>query len=315
MSDTPQDDLTPVEWFEGAWCAKREDLACWERPDWPSGSKVRQFARMIVEQAAHLPLVVGCSAFSLMQVYVAAAAEKFARRAVVYVPARAEYTDATRYAIEHGAEVHDVRPCPGPAVYKARARAHAETLGGCVRWDALAAVRDTARQARNIPKRCKRVLVPTGSGLTAAGILAGLAGRRGDVEVIALAGSTMADSSAIKSAALKVAGEGAELPRLRVQRLPVAYSSYVVAALPDRTPLDPFYSAKAQRYVRKLDCLWLVGLRPVSSMPADCRAAFSAWSEQRAALAGPAQGAPGQAQALGDVATQPEAQRVQPGAS
>jgi len=155
------DQLTPVDYFKNVWY-KREDLASWERLDWPSGAKVRQYIKMI-EAQPNAPLLVGCSAFSAMQIYIAAAAEKFNVPGIVYIPGRAVESDATRYAREKRVEVVDVRPCPGPNVYRARARERGKELGAFVRWDFMGALHDAQHQAQNIPADVKRVLIPTGS--------------------------------------------------------------------------------------------------------------------------------------------------------
>jgi len=267
--------LTPVDDF-GGWYAKREDLAYWERPDWPSGAKVRQYTKMIKEQPG-LPLLVGCSAFSAMQIYIAAACEKFGLEGIVYTPGRAKMSDATRYAISKGVEVNEVRPCPGPNVYRARASERAKTLGGYVHWNVPIALVDTKKQAENIPEDVRRVLIPTGSGLTAAGVLAGLAGR--DVEVVAAAGSTMAAKASVLELARGMTDK--KLPTFKLFRLPMKYEQFVIARLPDGTPLDPFYAAKILNRVRSGDCLWLTGLRPVESMPEKCRVEFADWHGPR----------------------------------
>lgn len=265
------DVLTRVDRFDWYSC-KREDLACYERDDWPSGAKVRQYIKMI-EAQPNRPLLVGCSAFSAMQIYIAAAAEKFHVPGIVYVPARAVISDATRYAISKGVEVCEVRPCPGPNVYKARAKERAAQLGAYVRWDFFGALADAAYQAQNIPSDIKRVLVPTGSGLIAAGVLAGLAGR--DIEVVAISGSTMAHASIILANAAKLTST--TLPRFSLVRSALKYEDYVVAELPDKTPLDPFYAAKMLPFMQRDDCLWLTGRRPVCAMPVDCQQAFASY--------------------------------------
>ena len=274
MSDT----LTRVDTF-GDWYCKREDLACYERIDWPTGAKVRQYTKMIQKNPA--PLLVGCSAFSAMQIYIAAAAEKFNLNGIVYIPARAAVSDATRYAQERGVEVCEVRPCPGPSVYRARAKKRGELLGPYVHWDFTGAIDDAMYQTQNIPQHVRRILIPTGSGLISSGVLAGLAGR--DIKVISLAGSTMADSDTIIANAKKALDRHAitaQLPEFELIRLPEKYEHYAIAALPDGTPLDPFYAAKTLKYVHEGDCLWLTGLRPVCSMPEKCQKAFHYFTDE-----------------------------------
>lgn len=79
--------LTPVQPC-GSWWAKREDRACYRGPEWPSGSKVRQFTDMLAAAAPGTPLVVGCGAFSAIQVYLAAAGQDAGVPAHVFIPGR-----------------------------------------------------------------------------------------------------------------------------------------------------------------------------------------------------------------------------------
>lgn len=269
-----EDKLTRVDKFDG-WWAKREDLACFEREDWPSGAKVRQYLKMI-EAQPNLPLLVGCSAFSAMQIYIAAAAEKFGVPGIVYVPGREKISDATRYALERGVEVNEVRPCPGPNVYKARAHERGRKLGAYVHWDFIGAVMDAMHQAQNIPRDVRRVLIPTGSGLISAGVLAGLAGRT-DLEVVSISGSTMAHEQEIRLMAIRCASPFVRLPHYSLIRSPLKYEQYKIARLPDGTPLDPFYAAKMIPFLQEGDCLWLTGLRPVCSMPEKLQKEFADW--------------------------------------
>ena len=162
------DDLTPVVTY-GDWCAKREDCYAPLGVDAPNGSKVRQYCRMS-SLSPGSPMLAGCSADSAMQVYIAAAARHHGVPGIVYVPSRKNITEATKYALDMGCEVNGVRP-GYLSVCRARARTRAKELGKIVRWMPDLAVEDTVRQCRNIPSWVRRVVVPTGSGLTAAAVI------------------------------------------------------------------------------------------------------------------------------------------------
>ena len=259
---------TPVMDF-GHYYAKREDLACATNLEiYPSGSKVRQYTAMAVVTPS-LPMVVGCSADSAMQIYVAAAAEAHGVEGIVYTAERAVPTDATRYAVARGAKVIHVRP-GYLSVIRARAREYAMSLpSGCVRWDPRRAVEDTALQCGNIPDSVRRIVVATGSGLTAAGVLVGLARAGRWNPVVAVAVSDMATVERIMAAAQKVVD--GRLPHVRIIRVPQPYGRWVAAKLPDGTVLDPYYAAKVLPYVEKGDLFWIPGLRPLAAMPAECR--------------------------------------------
>lgn len=262
--------LSPVHRF-GDWWAKREDLACAAGPDYPAGSKVRQFAAMVAKAPAGTPMLVGCSADSCMQVYLAAASHRTGVKGIIFTAARKVRSDATEYAIRMGADVREVKP-GHLSVVRARARAAAKAIGTVVRWDTTLALADTAQQVADLPD-VKRIIVATGSGLTAAGVLTGLAriGRR--ISVLAVAVSPMATAQVIDSMAR--IGSGMDLSPLSIVRAPSAYDDPAVARLPDGTPLDPFYAAKALRFIVPGDLLWIPGVRPVSAMPDVCRRAFA----------------------------------------
>ncbi len=74
-------------------------------------------------------------------------------------------------------------------------------------------------------------------------------------------------------AALAQAHAGAhELPRLVLVPPRCSYERPAAGFLPDGTPLDPYYAAKALPYVRTGDLLWVTGCRPLAAFPALPRA-------------------------------------------
>jgi 1-aminocyclopropane-1-carboxylate deaminase/D-cysteine desulfhydrase-like pyridoxal-dependent ACC family enzyme len=257
-------DLTRVQSF-GSWAAKRDDEACYVGPEYPSGSKWRQYLAM-AERLPGAPMVVGCSAASAMQIYVAAAARHTGARGVVYVPSRRTRTAATEYAASMGAEVCEVRP-GYLSVVRMRAKEYARGLPAYVRWDPALAVRDAADQVENVPGDVERIVVPTGSGLTAAGVLVGLAERGRRTRVLVVAVSDLADRAKIIEVARRTfpgVGDGTVLDFMRA---PGQYEDHVSASLPDGATLDPYYAAKTLEYVRPGDCLWVPGVRPKRAMP------------------------------------------------
>jgi 1-aminocyclopropane-1-carboxylate deaminase/D-cysteine desulfhydrase-like pyridoxal-dependent ACC family enzyme len=285
-------ELTPVHQFPikgGTFWAKRDDLACYTGPEWPSGSKVRQYAAMIAANPGK-PMIVGCSAHSAMQIYVAAAAKLNKTKGIVYTAARAQRTDATAYAKRLGVELHEERPAYLNVV-QSRAKARAGTLRkGYVKWDEKGAVVDAANQVNAAQLvAVQRIVIPTGSGLTAAGVLAGIyLSAMTSIKVLCVAVSPMADKKHIESQARQcidaMMGDGRgskhRLPSLSVIRAKSKYDQWEAAILPDGTPLDPYYAAKAMPYVKAGDLFWLPGLRPVTAMPEKCRKAIIALQQQ-----------------------------------
>jgi 1-aminocyclopropane-1-carboxylate deaminase/D-cysteine desulfhydrase-like pyridoxal-dependent ACC family enzyme len=272
--------LTPVEKM-GNFYVKREDLAYWTSLEYPSGSKVRQYAEMAWHSSASpQKFLVGCSANSAMQIYVAATAKQRNTTGVVYTAKRAKRTEATEYAARMGAEIIEVKP--GYLSYiRNQARERAKQIGQVVQWNSQAAIEDTIAQCENIPEDVKRIIVPTGSGLTAAAILVGVhkfdkwKGRQYPMTV-AVCTSTMADTATILNRSYQYSGVK-HLPMFHLLKPTSPYDQDAIAWLPDGTPLDPFYSAKAFKYLETGDLFWPVGLRPISSMPKECQEAFKEW--------------------------------------
>ena len=260
------DHLTSVDSF-GPWSSKRDDRAAFSDFNLPSGSKVRQYLYMS-GKAENAPLIVGCSATSAMQVYVAFAAKALGTPGIVYVPKRNTPSASTAWARGMGVEVNEVSPGYLSFVRKL-AKDRAKSLGPVVRWDVDFALRDTTYQCQNVPHHLRRVVVPVGTGLICAGIMAGLAlYGGGKTEVLGVGVSDMSDKDKIVSLARKMTAQA--LPNLTLIRHPLPYDRGVAAVLPDGSPLDPYYAAKALAYVQEGDCLWVPGVRPLGAFPKEC---------------------------------------------
>ncbi len=253
-------ELTRVDDF-GGWYAKREDLAEFAGHTLPSGAKVRQYLAMIKQAPDNAILLVGCSADSAMQIYVAYAAAATGRDGYVFVPYRKERSAATVTAMRLGALVTEVKP-GYPAVYRARAREFGKECGRpVVRWDLDYAAQDTVSQVHNTPEDVRRIVVPTGSGLTAAGVLAAVTAAGRGVRVLAVCVSDLANKETILATANKRVGY-VDPDLLDVVRPSSKYGQPAAARLPDGSLLDPYYAAKALPYVQAGDMLWVSGRRP-----------------------------------------------------
>jgi 1-aminocyclopropane-1-carboxylate deaminase/D-cysteine desulfhydrase-like pyridoxal-dependent ACC family enzyme len=259
--------LTPVQHFE--FYAKREDLACFEREEMPSGAKVRQYAAMIARAPADAVLAVGCSAASAMQIYVAAMGEQLQRPAYIAVPRRKERHPCTAWCAKHGARI--IETVPGyPSVFRARIREHIKELGLiAVPWSLRMAAFDTAAQVANVPPEARRIVVPNGSGLTAAGIIGGL--WQWNMHHIEVHLVSTHDSVGTRLQVLRLVGKYFGEPAVasahvswRAQTMPYQRAVHGVR-LADGTLLDPFYAAKAACYCGAEDVLWITGRRPLAS--------------------------------------------------
>jgi len=283
--------ITPIEEFDGKF-VKREDLAFWSSLEYPSGSKVRQYLAMANAAPQSAPCLVGCSANSCMQIYVSAAAKQLNTKGIIYVPKRKVKSDATLYAEKMNAEVNEIKPGYLSVIRKA-ARQRAIDLKHYVEWDRKSAIVDTMKQCENVVEviwkggLCiQRIIVPTGSGLTAAGVIlgltwCGLGGRPECPTVIAVATSPMATADSImklvKRVALDYPMAGSWFTKLEFIGPSTPYDTPIIESLPDGTPLDPYYAAKAWKYVERNDMFWPVGLRPIISMPEVCQKEFRSW--------------------------------------
>lgn len=258
--------ITPVTRY-GPWVAKREDQAAFVSPNYPSGSKVRQYLSMS-QQSPSAPMMVGCSATSAMQVYVAYASSVRGVKGIVYVPKRNIPSASTAWARAMGADVHEV-PYGYLSVVRKRARDRGKELGATVRWDAGFAIRDVAYQCQNIPPEVRRVVVTSGTGLICSGILAGLSLYwKNPPEVLAVSVSGLFDRDQVIASAQRLTDR--PLPTLTSVRHPYPYGKGVAAILPDGTPLDPYYAAKSVAYLKEGDCLWVPGVRPLGAFPTEC---------------------------------------------
>ncbi|SRR5258706_9574277 len=283
--------ITQIDEFDGKF-VKREDIAFWQSLEYPSGSKVRQYLSMAGPKDpdwwegdftyAHLngypPCLVGCSANSAMAIYVAATAKILGTKGIIYTAKRKVRSAGINYALSLGAEVNEMTSKQG--YYLKHLQKHARQRGidlkNYVMWDRLAAIQDTIDQCINIPENIKRIIVPTGSGLTAAGIMCGTIGL--GIEIVAVCTSPMADKTKIMQLVNKMgAGKERKLGALTVLGPTTPYDTPIIESLPDGTPLDPYYSAKAWKYVERNDMLWPPGLRPVISMPEVCQREFKDW--------------------------------------
>jgi hypothetical protein len=295
--------ITPIQKMGDIW-VKREDLSHWHSLDFPSGSKVRQYSGMIerfnpqptqpslpvarrstpqqsqpsqTTPYSNLCCLVGCSANSCQQIYVSAAAKIYGCKGIIYTAKRKVQTEATKYCLSLGAEVVEVKPAYLSYVRK---KAHQRKIDEkhVIEWDSKGAILDAAKQVVALPAGVKHIIVPTGSGLTAAGVLKGLgclyqaSSAIGECPTLVIvATSPMANLLQIKKWA------GVSNYPIQFIDPSTPYDTPIIAQLPDGTPLDPFYAAKAWKYVEPFDLLWPPGLRPVCSMPEDCRNEFKGW--------------------------------------
>lgn len=248
------DDLTPVE-EHGGYLVKRDDLF---RVAGGCGGKARTCLRL--GQAARargaLGLVTAGSRQSPQVNIVAGVAKTLGLGARVHVPSGGD-TPEVLAAEAAGAEVH--RHTPGyNTVIVARAREDAEASGWAeipFGMECQEAVDATAEQVRALLGHpVRRVVVPVGSGMSAAGILKGLEAVGLDVPVLGV--QVGADPT-------ERLDEYAPGWRERLTLVPSGsdYHEHAEEQSLGALELDPVYEAKCLPFLEEGDLLWVVGVR------------------------------------------------------
>lgn len=139
----------------------------------------------------------------------------------------------------------------------ARAREDAAYLGwsyipfGMECWEA---VRQTSNQVLNIPPEACRVVIPVGSGMSAAGVVMGLREHGPDIPILGVC------VGADPGKRLNTYCPGWKR-RMKLVRSEHDYHKPIKARIGD-VSLDPIYEAKCLPYLRGGDLLWIVGIRP-----------------------------------------------------
>jgi hypothetical protein len=255
-------ELTMVQDTGLGWLVKRDDLAGFTSEDMPSGAKIRQYDAMIAASPPEAVLAVGCRSVSATQVYLGAMHIRTGRPAYVCVAATRVESPSTIWARNHGVNIRSV-VSPGPNVYRKRMREWLEELGApAVKWDRRLACEDMAYQVKNLPAGVKRIIVPSGSGLCAAGIAGGLLREgREDVQVVvgAVAGQAMTTCVERWVSDFFQPRDSYNIVHVKA---PGSTNRPSFFYLPDGTQLDPYYAAKMIPLMQQDDILWAVGRRP-----------------------------------------------------
>ena len=242
-------EMTPIQEVGRVWL-KRDDLF---GVAGVRGGKVRTC--LALAQAGSGPLVTASSRHSPQAVIVAAIARYLGRQAHLVVPAAQGTTPELEAAMAIGCTLEEVRPGYNTVLVK-RARDAAASMGGTYipfGMEHQAAVDATMLQVANLPAEAKRIVVPVGSGMTLAGVVAGLRGVGRDLPVLGV--QVGADPTARLNEYAPGWGEVATLVESEHP-----YDHAVDAQVGD-VALDQHYEAKCVEYLESGDVLWVVGLR------------------------------------------------------
>ena len=267
--DSLTDELTPIHTDSKGLYFKREDYGGFTTLDKSSGTKVRAFDNMILKQTNAEYLVVGCSADSLMQVYVSEMAIKHKMKSKIFIPQRKSISKMTKYCYDLGADIDELpSPCY-PNHYKKAVREFCVDKK-VVKWNPQISTLDSMKQVANLPNEVKRLVIPTGSGAIAIGVICGLIlNNRTDVEVILVKVSNAfgGKKEIIESVKSNFdVFEDISIPNIEIVSPSIDYNKEVNYSLEDGTELDPLYSAKAYKWIlenpKEHTLLWISGRRP-----------------------------------------------------
>lgn len=261
------EELTPVE-LHGGYLVKREDA--WSlrtEAGLATGAKARTIARLLA--AGDYPGVITAGASISPQIERAAlVAHALGRGCRIHTAALLAPSPEISTAQGAGAEI--LGHSPGRlSVIRARFAAdvelHPEWLALPYGMRLREYVEDVAAQVVNIPAEARRIVVPVGSGMTAAGILAGLrdAGRALPVLGVRVGGDA---SSALD----EFAPGWRESGEIELVASPQPYAELARSIRLGELRLDPIYEAKCLPFLAEGDLLWAVGIRS-SVAPAPIR--------------------------------------------
>lgn len=250
------DELTPVEYNEEKeiWL-KRDDLfeVCGVR-----GGKSRSAYQVIKELVwqGYNGIVTAGSRQSPQCEIVSYICEDLGIDCVVFMP-RGANTSVIDH-IEQNMKTHIERvQCGYNNVIIARAKEYAENRGyGYVPFGMECAenVEVTSKQVQNIPKECKRIVIPVGSGMSFSSVVTGLTRYGIDKPILGI--RVGKDPSKI----IEQYAEGVDFLDYKIIQSPFAYHDALERYIGDYQ-LDPIYEAKCYDYLEKGDCLWVVGRR------------------------------------------------------
>ena len=160
--------------------------------------------------------------------------------------------------IKDNSHTEIVRIKPGyNNVIIARAREYAQERGfGYVPFgmEMEENVKITSEQVVNLPKDCKRIVIPVGSGMSFSSVVTGMINHGIDKPILGVR---------VGKDPIKVLDQyaiGLEFLDYTIVQSPLSYHTPVDAYVGD-VQLDPIYEGKCREFLQEGDCLWIVGKR------------------------------------------------------
>ena len=128
------------------------------------------------------------------------------------------------------------------------------------------AVEQTRKQVRNLPLEVRRLVIPVGSGMSLCGIMWGLydVGRE-CMPILAVQVGGDPKKRLEKFAPDFSEGLFSSGHRVEFIRAPEDYHEVSKITEFEGITLDPIYEAKAVRFLKPDDCLWVIGIRETST--------------------------------------------------
>jgi hypothetical protein len=255
---------TPIE-VHGGYPVKRDDLFA---VGGSRGGKVRTcrlLAMRAKEEGAHTLVTAGSRQSPQVNI-VATLARQLGMACRVHVPS-GELTPELRAAQAAGAVL--VQHTPGyNSVLVARARkdgkepGHAEIPFGMECPEAVLMTAGQVRAIADMEAKPARIVIPVGSGMSAAGVLAGLARHQLNIPVLGV------QVGADPAPRLDRYAPGWR-DRMELVESPLDYHEGAAETHLGELALDPIYEAKCLPYLQEGDLLWVVGLRQTAAAEAE----------------------------------------------
>lgn len=250
-------ELTPVEYFEneGIWL-KRDDLY---QVFGVRGGKSRSAYQLILQliEKGYSTIVTAGSRHSPQCEIVSFICENLGLDCKLFMPFGEDTSVILNIKNNSHTEIIRVRPGYNNIIV-ARAREYALARGcGYVPFGMECAenVEVTSKQVVNIPKECKRLVIPVGSGMSFSSVVTGLVeNNRLDLPVLGVRVGKD-PSKTIREYAC-----GLDLLDYSIVSSSVDYHTNVDAWV-GSVNLDPVYEAKCREFLMEGDCLWVVGHR------------------------------------------------------
>jgi len=246
------DELTPIE-YRGGYYFKRDDYF---KVAGVCGGKARTC--WALAQPATRGLVTAGSRFSPQCKIVAHIAH--ARHLTCHIhTTKGELTPELNAAIRTGARVYQHKPGYNSVIVK---RAKDDAVDNDFTlipfgMECREAVEQTAKQARNIPSRARRLVMPVGSGMSLAGVLYGLYLSGSPIPVVGICVGA-APERRLDKYAHPFSNWRSRVTLIRsVQPYQEQHPAPHVVGI----DLDPIYEAKCLPYLERGDLLWIVGIR------------------------------------------------------